>query len=217
MAVLPARFYQFGDKVAARWDKSRWWTPGRVVRTGHPYNVKLAVSAPYCLQTESGLRMLPQGTPIFRTFMSDDDLRLEAHDPDWDPFAVQPFMTPEQYAVLSGFPGFASPGIPGLTHVGVYIPGTWYQTGDPAWAWEEGWRRATVIDGKRSWVAVRYADGYRPPNGLISKSYRPAQVWPVLCDHPEPVRKIVVDAEWAPVSATDYRDTTRTSRSSNHE
>lgn len=193
MTVLPARFYQFGDKVTARWDKSGPWTPGRVISAEPPYCVRLAVSAPYCLQTESRLRILPLGTPVFSTFMS-DDVRLEDHDPDWNPFAVQPFMTPEQYAVLSGLPGFASSGALGLTHVGAYMPGTWYETDDPAWAWEEGWRRATVINGQRSWVAVRYVDGYRRPNGYSSKSYRPAQIWPVLCDHPEPVQKIVVDA-----------------------
>ncbi|MGH8574966.1 MAG: hypothetical protein ACREX8_20715 [Gammaproteobacteria bacterium] len=165
---------------------------------GDPY-VTLAVSAPYRLETESGQRVLPLGTPIFKAFVF-DDLRLDDHDHDWDPFVVEPFMTPAQYTVLGGFRGFASSGMPGLTHVGAYIPGIWYEAGDPAWAWEDGWRRVTVIAGKRSWVSVRYVGTYRAPNGRPSKSYRPAQVWPVLCDHPEPVRKIVVDAEWASLS-----------------
>lgn len=201
MATLPSHFYQFGDKVTVRW-KSGQWTPGRVIRAKHHPYVRLAVSAPYGLQTESGLRVLPPGTPIFSNVIS-DDLRLEAHDPDWDPFAVEPFMKPSEYAALGGFPGFASPGIPGLTHVGAYTPGTWYETGDPAWAWEDGWRRATVIEGKRSWIAVRYVGGYRSARVRSSKSYRPAQIWPVLCDHPEPVHKVAVGADWVAISKVE--------------
>lgn len=77
---------------------------GACRQSGNPYHATLAVSTPYELRTASGLRILPPGTPIFNALVP-DDLRLEAHDPGWDPFAVEPFMIPEQYAVLSGLPG----------------------------------------------------------------------------------------------------------------
>jgi len=89
----------------------------------------------------------------------------------------------------------------GLQHVGAYNPGTAYDAGDPAWAWEKdgGWHRATIINGQRSWVTVRFVEGDRPPDGRVSKSYRPAKVWPAICDYPEPMLKIVIDKEQADV------------------
>ena len=195
MTVLPARFYQFGDKVTARWSRSGQWTPGRVISTRDD-EVKVAASTPFMLGT--GVRVLPQGTPIFKTFTT-SELRLDCHDPGWDPYAVEPFMTPAQYVVLGGCRGWPNSGLAGLTQVGAYMSGTWYETNDPVWAWEDGWRRAVVISGQRSWIAVRYADGYRLGTGRRSKSYRPPQIWPVLCDHPEAVRKIIVDEEWSQV------------------
>jgi len=173
------------------------WAPGRIVkvarRTRDHFWFKVATSL-HSAGIISGTRVIPAGTPIY-LLAGVSDLRLIASDPDWDPYAIEPFMTPEQFEVLGGARQFPNATMPGLTHVGSYLPATDYDDEDPIWAWEAGWRRGVVMSSKRSWVAVRYVDGFRLRNGYPCKSYRPDRVWPVICDHPEPVRTIQVDEE----------------------
>jgi hypothetical protein len=180
---------------------SEMWMPGRIIDGNNPIYAKIASILTYARQ--ESIRYLPVGTPVYDR-VSPDAVRLVARDSDWDPYEVRPFMDPPEYALLGGIPGFSTPGMPGLSHVGAYLPGVDYHEGDPAWVWEntDGWRRAIVISGQRSWVAVRYVDGYRLPDGRTSKSYRPAKVWPVICDHPDLPQGIEVRGEWARIA--DY-------------
>jgi hypothetical protein len=109
---------------------------------------------------------------------------------------VEPFLTPDEYQVLGGAAQFQMAGRPGIAHVGAYQPATSYDPDDPVWAWENGWRKAEVIDADPSWIKVRYLGDFRCGKGRPSKGYRPGRVWPVICDYPEPIRKLEIEPEW---------------------
>ncbi|VVJ23213.1 Uncharacterised protein [Amycolatopsis camponoti] len=195
--------YRFGDKVLFRGDDSEGWVPARVVRAEHVDSrseyrysyVKVATSSFPADGYVEGVRVVPAGTPIYHVACA-EDVHLVRRDPRWNPFVVEPFMTPDEYQVMGGAAQFQMSGMPGLTHVGAYQSATSYDLGDPVWVWERGWRKAEVLEAKSSWVQARYLEGFRRPNGWPSKSYRPAEVWPVICDFPAPVRKLAIEAEW---------------------
>ncbi|MEV4637547.1 hypothetical protein AB0J80_09365 [Actinoplanes sp. NPDC049548] len=201
MDTPPVTFYQRGDKVMAR--LASGWTPSRVIGQHHELYVKVAASSPFSYY--EGTRKVPVGTPSY-FLQRPESIRFLQHDPNWNPYGVAPFLTPSEYALMGGVAGWATPDIPGLQHVGAYIAGTDYDEGDPAWVWEKdsGWHPAVVINGQRSWISVRFADNFRLPNGWPSKSYRPAKVWPAICDHPDPVRKITVDEKWSQTTDLEW-------------
>lgn len=194
MRTLSALYYQRGDRVIVRDRESGIWTPGRVIGRKGRWLIRIATNIPH--ERNIRWRKLPIGTPIYDEVRA-DQLRLEAHDPDWDPYSVVPFLIPSEYKVLGGWPGWRGVALPGALHVGAYIPVTSYSVNDPIWAWDDhGWRMASVINRDKSWVAARFLRGYRSQNGRTSRSYRAWQVWPALCDHPNAVHQIRLDRRW---------------------
>ncbi|MEV4050895.1 hypothetical protein AB0J55_06875 [Amycolatopsis sp. NPDC049688] len=198
-----ARSFRFGDKVWVRMSGHDIWSPGRVVRVeqldsrpAYRYaEVKVATSLRARIGFIEGLRLIPAGTPIYHQAAA-DGLSLVRGDSRWDPFGVKPFMTPAEFRVMGGVARCPMTSIPGAAQVGAYQSATSYDPGDPVWAWEDGWRKAEVMEAKPSWVTVSYLEGFRRDNGWSTKSYRPFEVWPVICDYPEPVRKITIGQEW---------------------
>ncbi|MFJ9781937.1 hypothetical protein ACIRSS_20295 [Amycolatopsis sp. NPDC101161] len=194
--------FRFGDKVLLQRLGHDDWVPGRVVRVeesdSHPGDRYLRVKVATSVSSRGylqGARLVPPGTPIYRS-VGFGEIHLVRRDSRWEPFSVKPFMVPDDYRVMGGAPQFQMTGMPGATHVGAYQSATSYDPGDPVWAWECGWRKAEVQEAKPRWVTVRYLEGFRRQNGWPSKSCPPAEIWPVICDYPEPVRKIEIEPEW---------------------
>lgn len=203
MNHLRASDFCKGDKVLIQAGPTRgYWTPARVIDTSAT-RVRVAYSRRVMDRFSCPTRWIPPGTPtvanqfLGRPYIKDDHIRLVERDPRWDPYAIQPFMDPPDFAQLGGIPGFMVAS-PGFQHIGAYNRGSDYYPGDPVWAWErsDGWHPAVVIDGIRSWVQVRFEFGYVSPEGRRSKAYRPAKIWPTICDFPEPVTKVDVPDEW---------------------
>jgi hypothetical protein len=188
--------FAWGDKVRVKWYWSEQWVPGRVLNTfpprrfGNRSTVRAVVSAPSEFWINSSVRVVPAGTPLTWTF-GDDFVRLVERDAGWNPFAVDPFMTPDEYSFIAGVPGFPRK-LDGVSHVGAYQSVSDYRSDDLVWVWEESWRPAVVVEAKDRWIRVRYLGGFKDGKGSPAKAYRATHVCPVICDFPEPVRAITV-------------------------
>src|SRR4051794_4805261 len=103
--------FAWGDKVWLKWYWSDEWVPGRVLgayaprRSENRSTVRAVVSAPDEFWLNSSVRVVPAGTPLIWN-IRDDFVRLVERDADWNPFAVGPFMTPDEYSFIAGVPGF---------------------------------------------------------------------------------------------------------------
>lgn len=203
MTILDTAYYKRGDRVYAQWRGSYFEKPriipGRVIDVvdevgntcfcgitccGPEYGrasegnftktkrVKLAINLP-ASRTFSQRRPTPAGTPAYWTFHP-TYVRLLAHDPNWHPFKIRPFLTPDQFRPL-----------------GAYICTDLYGPGEPVWVWEDGWREAIVVN-TNNWVSVRYLNGFADRKGNRAKSYRTCHVWPALCDFPQPVQNLTL-------------------------
>lgn len=176
-----AEIFTRGDKVALDRTLGRT-TYGRVIGWSHGWvTVAYYLDLPYW---EERHRLIPHGTPIY-FHHSPNRLRRVERDPGWDPYSHKPLIRPSDYRVLAGDPRWPGGYIDGLTQVGAYIPAAWYRSGDPCWAWSEEWHAAEVMRTERSWVAVRYVDGFKLPRRGSTASHRPPEIWPVLNDFPE--------------------------------
>jgi hypothetical protein len=137
-----------------------------------------------------GVRVLPIGTAAYVSF-SVEEVSLVRPDPTWNPHLSPPQHTPEAVRVISGEPHWRIPseGYDSITHVGAYIPSTWYPRRVLAWAWEGEWREAYVDGTSRGWIRLGLTGGVgRFPS---IKAFRPFHVSPVLC--PESAIPLRVD------------------------
>lgn len=181
--------HDFGDLVRVRWLKTLS-TPARVVVGGTPGfilsdrglvpvpHVVVATHLPY-MALPPGVRVLPIGTPAYASFPVTDVSTLK-RDPNWDPFAERPAATPEEIRVISGDRRWRLPNYEGLTHVGAYIPSTWYPKGAPVWAWDGEWREANILEAGQGWIKVKFLDSHRTHRR--SKAYRPHEISPAICE-----------------------------------
>lgn len=188
MRPLDVNYYQTGD--IAHVEVGGTTTPARIVGRSLSPNrlLKVAISLPRPVY-HNPHRIFPAGTPVF--WMTDPlHARLISHDPGWNPYAARPFLSPDEYQVISGLPKTRQ--ADALCHVGAYIPTSSYANGDPVWVWEQGWQAAVVVNVDRRWINVRYRRPYRNPKGQAAKSYRSQFVWPVLCDFPQTQTTIYV-------------------------
>lgn len=192
-----------GDKVYFQWPESDHWVPARVI-AADGYTTRVCASAPCIVPVNCGVRWLPVGTPTYVAVPHDETHFIE-DDPKWNPYAVRPFLRPNEYRAL----GDAKKLVVRFrqSHFGAYMPATYYLPNDPVWVWEKSWLRATVIDSSRSWVNVCILDEYRDKKGSVSaKGYHPPYVWPVICDYPAPMLHIFTGiAESSGKVATDLR------------
>lgn len=128
------------------------------------YEIRVALNQPFDARILWRFRFYDTGIPMYEGF-APEYLRLEAHDPDWDPFTIEPYATA---SVNREF--------------GAYLSGAHYEAGDPVWAWEENdWRAAIVVNVGR-WISVRYLNDFQDRKGNRSKSYRTWQIWPVISE-----------------------------------
>ncbi|MER7416481.1 hypothetical protein ABT346_06780 [Micromonospora peucetia] len=196
--------HSYGDLVRVRWLKELS-TPARVIVEDLPGfvlsdnglvpapHVVVATHLPY-MALPPGVRVLPIGTPAYASFPAADVETLE-RDSEWNAFAQQPSATPDKLRVISGNPRWRIASYPGITHVGAYIPSTWYPRGAPVWVWENGWREANIFESARGWIKVHFRNGYRRPGG--PKAYRPADICPVICQ--ESASELKLDWSTSPI------------------
>jgi hypothetical protein len=211
MSPLDPNCYRFGDKTRVRFGYD--WVPARVIsrldisarqaltwstrptdfrplQSGATYShcVKVALSLPQSFKYGSS-RTAPAGTPVFWAF-EPADIELEAHDPDWQAYDIKPFLSPDQYLVITGLPKTTR--AEAVSHVAAYADTPTYAKGDPVWAWDDGWHPAVVVNVSQRWISVRYRDNVRNHKGQNAKSYRSRSIWPVLCDLPEPMTHLTI-------------------------
>lgn len=105
-------------------------------------------------------------------------------------------MVPAQYRALNGVKKTIMAGMAGGVQVGAYMPSAFYLAEDPVWVWETGWRPAEVITVDSGWIRVKYMNGFRDGKGNMAKAYKPTRIWPVLCDHSCPEKRVLVDEDW---------------------
>lgn len=217
MTVLDASYFKRGDVVVVRW--CEFWTHGRVIGCAESsdyrehkrlfelykeglfekafsnppdeslkYGVRVALNQPFDASTIWRFRFFETGMPVYREF-TPDHVRLEAHDPDWNPFDVGPYAAAEVHRDF-----------------GTYLTGDYYQIHDPVWVWEENdWRAAIVVHVGR-WISVRYLNNFRDRRGNRSKSYRTWQIWPVASESSPVFRKRV---EGFSVARESYKSQSR--------
>jgi hypothetical protein len=128
------------------------------------YEVTIALNQPHDGRVLWQHRSYPVGMPTYWEFPP-EALRLLAHDPEWDAFAVRPDVT-----------------APDNKYWGTYLSGNYYHVGDPVWVWaDNGWRPAKVKRIDR-WISVLHDNKFRDSKGNASKSYRTWQVWPAVSE-----------------------------------
>ena len=201
MTALGATYFKFGDVVSVHWYnfwthgrvigcvesisyKSQKWLYGEFQKgifghgfaVGPPdescrYAVRVALNQPFDTRTIWRGRFLDSGTPVYQDFMP-SLLRLDMHDPSWNTFAIEPYVSAEVHRDF-----------------GTYLSGANYREDDPVWVWEgNAWQAARVVKVDR-WISVRYLRAFQDRKGHRSKSYRTWQVWPVVSETSSVLKK----------------------------
>jgi hypothetical protein len=142
---------------------------------------RVSFSLPCTFSVRNGYRRIPGGTPAIRTF-SASQMQFIEREPDWDPYGVKPFLTPEEFELRHDYG----------KSMEAYVPPGWYSWGDYVWVWNQTWHPAEIGNSEGGWIRLRHGSHTKTSQTLKARGYRGYEVWPILCDHSAPYKALSV-------------------------